>query len=45
MECRNLTPLDALAYNRHLIPDVLGGIEQQKQEDQKRIAATTGKVC
>lgn len=32
-------------YNRHLMPDVIKGIERQKQEDQRKIAAATGKVC
>ncbi|WP_437594697.1 DUF4150 domain-containing protein [Sorangium sp. So ce1000] len=32
-------------YHRHLMPDVLKGIEKQKQEDQKKIAAKTGKKC
>ncbi|MGK4007950.1 DUF4150 domain-containing protein [Sorangium sp. So ce1036] len=32
-------------YHRHLMPDVLKGIERQKQEDQQRIAEKTGKVC
>lgn len=32
-------------YNRHLMPDVINGIERQKQEDQQKIAAKTGKKC
>ncbi|WP_437805342.1 DUF4150 domain-containing protein [Sorangium sp. So ce1078] len=32
-------------YNRHLMPDVISGIEKQKQADQRKIAETTGKRC
>ncbi|WP_433937677.1 DUF4150 domain-containing protein [Sorangium cellulosum] len=32
-------------YNRHLMPDVINGIEKQKQEDQRKIAEKTGKRC
>ncbi|AUX44039.1 phospholipase [Sorangium cellulosum] len=32
-------------YHRHLMPDVIKGIERQKQEDQRKIAAKTGKKC
>ncbi|KYF89819.1 hypothetical protein BE17_49155 [Sorangium cellulosum] len=43
---RHQLPASSLdPYNRHLMPDVLKGIERQKQEDQRKIAEKTGKVC
>ncbi|WP_437963218.1 DUF4150 domain-containing protein [Sorangium sp. So ce260] len=40
-----LPPSSLDPYNRHLMPDVINGIEKQKQEDQRKIAEKTGKRC
>ncbi len=44
-EKRDLPASSLDPYHRHLMPDVIKGIEQQKQQDQKKIAEKTGKKC